>query len=96
MAALRYECASCGKPKSSDHRHCRTCYLENFFDTPLRRWRRRSGRSFAELSRVTGVHRITVHRAASGKRVSGKVARKLARETGIAIEVFIDGVPEAL
>jgi transcriptional regulator with XRE-family HTH domain len=96
VAEPRYECASCGKPKTSDHRYCRDCYLAGFFQTPLRRWRRRTGRSFADLARCAGVHRITVHRAAAGKPMSGRVARAIARETGIPIEEIIDGEPGAI
>ena len=53
--------------------------------TLLRRWRERTGRTFADLSADSGVGYRTIVRIAGGEQMSGTTAVKLAKATGISV-----------
>lgn len=57
-------------------------------ETPLRAWRKSSGKSFASLAREVGVTRRTILRIASGAPATPKVAVKLSMATGLAATLF--------
>jgi hypothetical protein len=60
-------------------------------ETPLRRWRKRTGKPFSWLVRASGCSRRTVFRAASGESINGRSALALSRATGIPVRELLEG-----
>lgn len=56
--------------------------------TPLREWRERTGRTYAELAEQIGVNRRTVMWIAAGRPPTPHVAVKVAKATGIPVEAL--------
>lgn len=57
-------------------------------ETPLRAWRKSSGKSYAQLAREVGCGRRTILRIAAGRPATARVALALGRATGLPATVF--------
>lgn len=68
-------CIDCGVP-TQGHKRCRGCYLAAFPETPLRAYRAESGKSFAEISRETGISRNGIEHYGRGYGIGGGWGRR--------------------
>ena len=84
-------CNRCGDDCDPRTRVCRRCLQKGKAATPLRKWHTRSNRSYAYLSKATGLGYRTILRVAAGQPASGKTALSLNRVTGIPCDVLIRG-----